>query len=38
VKIDIDSEYNISEFNKAWARYADKAKTGRVIVKVNGGW
>jgi NADPH:quinone reductase-like Zn-dependent oxidoreductase len=38
LKVEIDSEYNISDFNQAWARYSKNTKAGRVVVKVNNGW
>mmetsp|Transcript_25548 Transcript_25548/g.55293 ORF Transcript_25548/g.55293 Transcript_25548/m.55293 type:complete len:322 (-) Transcript_25548:683-1648(-) len=36
--IDVDSIHDISAFATAWERQRDASKTGRVVIKVDGGW
>jgi NADPH:quinone reductase-like Zn-dependent oxidoreductase len=36
--IDVDSTYDIKDIEKAMARQQDKAKVGRVVIRVEGGW
>ena len=38
VTISIDSIHDISKFATAWKRQRDGSKTGRVVIKVDGGW
>jgi NADPH:quinone reductase-like Zn-dependent oxidoreductase len=38
MKIDIDSEYKVSDFEAAGERHLQGSKNGRVVIQVEGGW
>lgn len=38
LSIDVDSTYDIKDLEKAITRQQDKAKVGRVVIRVEGGW
>lgn len=38
LKIDVDSTYAIKDIRKALERQGNKAKVGRVVIQVEGGW
>lgn len=37
LKIEVDSEYKVSDFDQAWTRHKG-SKHGRVVIQVDGGW
>jgi len=38
LKIDVDSTYAVKDIRKALERQGNKAKVGRVVIQVEGGW
>lgn len=38
VHVSIDSVHDVKNFQEAWTRQDDREKTGRVLIKIDGGW
>jgi 2-desacetyl-2-hydroxyethyl bacteriochlorophyllide A dehydrogenase len=38
LRIDVDSVFEASDFDKAWTRHQDPTKKGRIIIQIEDGW